>query len=336
VPPDLPPEYADAYRKAYERAYRQAAGSAVDEDQHDAAAAASRPGDATFEPDRADHVEHRISGPLFADEILDVPTPSPVRGGSHRADTPTSLPVPSAPGERPAWLVPAILAGLVVVLLIAAYGIGRVVSSSMADSSAKPKAPASVVMTEDGASPSAGASSSPSAAAPPSKKKSASAKKYTGPTTQARVTGASASCEASSSVDSGGHRVSYGPSNVFDGDLTTAWRCDGRGTGDTVHLALAGPTRIGEIGLVPGYAKTDPASGTDRYRQNNRITRVEWRFSDGTTVRQTFDPSPSRRTVQTMRIPVVRADGVEISVLSSVRGPRDTIAVSEVRLGRVG
>ena len=58
-------------------------------------------------------------------------------------------------------------------------------------------------------------------------------------------------------------------------------------------LDLGGPIRVAELALVPGYAKTDAADGTDRYAENRRITAVRWRFDDGTTVEQELDPDPS-------------------------------------------
>ncbi|QWZ08087.1 hypothetical protein KRR39_22565 [Nocardioides panacis] len=117
--------------------------------------------------------------------------------------------------------------------------------------------------------------------------------------------------------------------------MTTAWRCDGDGTGQQLTVDLAGKTKIGEVGLVPGYAKTDVRSGTDRYAENDRITRVRWVFDDGTTVEQTFDPAPSNRSMQSMRIPVTKAQKVVVEVLDSERGDRNTIAVSELRIGAV-
>ena len=84
---------------------------------------------------------------------------------------------------------------------------------------------------------------------------------------------------------------------------------------------------------MPGYAKTDPRSGADRYAENNRITRVRWTFSDGTSVVQRLDGSATNRELQTVRIPLTEANQVVVEVLASERGSRNTIAVSEVRLG---
>ena len=65
---------------------------------------------------------------------------------------------------------------------------------------------------------------------------------------------------------------------------------------------------------MPGYAKTDPQSGADRYGENNRLTRVRWVFGDGDSVVQNLDGSPDTRGVQTMRIPPVETDSVVLEL----------------------
>jgi hypothetical protein len=50
---------------------------------------------------------------------------------------------------------------------------------------------------------------------------------------------------------------------------------------------------------------------------------------------QRFDGSPDRRSMQSLRIPKTTAQRVRIEILSSTPGPRDTVAISEVRLGEV-
>ena len=152
-----------------------------------------------------------------------------------------------------------------------------------------------MVIGEDG---STGASASAEASKKPA------GKPYAGTTDTARIGGASATCQSGNGVDSAGNLVSYSPGNVYDEDMTTAWRCDGDGSGQKLTVDLAGKTKIGEVGLVPGYAKTDVRSGIDRYAENDRITRVRWVFDDGTTVEQSFDPAVANRSMQSMRIPV--------------------------------
>jgi hypothetical protein len=134
-------------------------------------------------------------------------------------------------------------------------------------------------------------------------------------------------------VDAAGNPVTYEPAKAYDGDQTTAWRCDGSGSGESFTVSLAEETKLGEVGLVPGYAKTDANSGEDRYAENNRITKVRWVFSDGTEVVQKMDGSATNRDLRKMRIPKTTADEVTIEILDSVKGPRNTVAISEIWLG---
>jgi len=362
IPPDLPPEYVEAYRRGYERAYRQATGQdpefpdaterakpvepiepVEDSEPIEATAVLQRP--VVPEPTQARHAteptqeaEEDWPGPrfpLFVDEPHE--PHEHTTSGRHSAEPPAEehdvLPLDhdayydDEPRRRPAWLVPALLAAAVVVLLLGAYGVGRMFSSSVsnADTGASEEPTDGVAMNEDGSTDVAGGEK-------PHKKPQG--KKYVGEVTSAPIGGASASCESDPGVDSAGNEVSYRPDNVYDGDASTAWRCDGDGGGEKLTLELPGPTKIGEVGLVPEYAKTDPRSGVDRYRENNRITKVRWVFSDGTAVVQKLDPSVENRSMQTMRIPVTSSDQVVVEILGSKHGPRNTIAVSEVRLGQ--
>lgn len=299
LPPDLPPEYADAYRRAYERALR---GGVEPE-----------PEPAHAEPEPTMRIEGYED--LFAEE----PAGRPYREPTHRVD------VAPHNDERPAWLVPALLAGLVVLLIAGAYGLGLLFSSSVEDADVSSDEPDGVVLGEDGSK-----SVSPSGSDDGGNPK---AGRYDGRTDAATIGGATASCEAPPSVDAAGNRIRYEPANTYDGDLSTAWRCNGDGVGQTLTLSLPAKSRVGEVGLVPGYAKTDPRSGADRYRENNRITRVRWTFPDGTSIVQRLDGSPTNRELQTVRIPLTEAGQVTIEVLASVRGARNTVAVSEVRIG---
>ncbi|HET6653169.1 MAG TPA: hypothetical protein VFH10_11055 [Nocardioides sp.] len=228
---------------------------------------------------------------------------------------------------RPGWLVPALLGGLVLILVLSAYGIGKVFSSSVDGADVSTEAPDGVVLGDDGE----GAANAGNGKGKPRNQQKGA---YQGVTDQAVVGGASASCEAPASVDAAGNQIAYPPTNVYDGDMTTAWRCNGRGVGQSLTLTLAEAGRIGEVGLVPGYAKTDPRSGVDRYAENNRLTRVRWTFADGTSVVQGVDGAEANRSLQTMRIPVTESDTVVLEVLASTPGPRNTMAVSEVRVGQ--
>lgn len=200
----------------------------------------------------------------------------------------------------------AVLAAGGVLLVLAAFAAGRLVADD--------PAPA-----EDGSAPAAEGASE---AAP-----------YEGAVTTLRPTGGTATCQAGDSVDEAGNPVSYPPWQVFDADLSTAWRCDGPGTGERLTLTLPDGARVAEVGLVPGYAKTDPASGADRYAENNLITRVRWIFEDGSRYVQRMKADPDDRSMRTMRVPETESDRVVLEILASRAGARNTIAVSEVRVG---
>jgi len=340
LPADLPPEYAEAYRRGYERAVAAAGGTDGDDEQPpDTAdqAAFRRPSEPVLPRSDSGLDAETASTSVIpvAPEVAEEPFESAVSAADYdylfrdpvRADVdwsadPTHRFV--GPVERPAWLVPAILAVLALLLLGTAYGVGRLVSSQMRSSATHQ--PTGAVVT--GSSTPSPSSSTTSTALP-------SGRVYRGAVVAASPTGASASCQAPNGVDAAGRKIRYVPANVFDQDTSTAWRCNGNGVGDKLVLTLAGRVRIGEVGLIPGYAKTDPASGVDRYRQNDRITAVRWTFSDGHSIVQHLDGSPTNRSMQTVRIPVMRTGRITITILSSVLGPRNTVAISEVTLGQL-
>ncbi|MGH3905242.1 MAG: discoidin domain-containing protein [Pseudonocardiaceae bacterium] len=152
-----------------------------------------------------------------------------------------------------------------------------------------------------------------------------------------RTASVSASCVAPFSHDAGGTTVTYGPEKAIDGLFDTAWRCDGAGVGQRLEVSFPGPVTLTSIGIVPGYAKTDPYDGTDRYAQNRRISTVQYTFDDGSSLSQSFDTSPSSRNLQTLALSNVSTSHVTITILSSVSGettggqqPFDRIAISEV------
>lgn len=141
-----------------------------------------------------------------------------------------------------------------------------------------------------------------------------------------------ASCESDSSRDATGARVTYEPDLAVDDDPESAWRCPGDGVDESLVLDLGGSVRVAEVGLVPGYAKTDPADGTDRYAENRRLTMVRWRFDDGTTVEQELDPDPANRDLQTTRMPPTATSRLVMEIVASSDGNRDTVAVSDLRI----
>jgi hypothetical protein len=155
---------------------------------------------------------------------------------------------------------------------------------------------------------------------------------YRGPLAPVDVVNASATCVSSPGVDGGGNTVTYRAGNMLDDDPSTAWRCDGDGRGVTLSLRLGGPTTVVAVGIIPGYAKTDPYDHVDRYAENRRISKVRWTFGGGRWIEQTLSTDPDSRTLQILRVPQVRSNRVTLSILDSVPGPRNTVAISSVEL----
>lgn len=151
------------------------------------------------------------------------------------------------------------------------------------------------------------------------------------------VVAAVASCVAPGSRDAGGTPTSYEAARAVDGDPSTAWRCQGDGSGQRLRLTFDGTVELHSIGLIPGLAKSDPVDGSDRYAQNRRLSAVRYDFDDGTSVVQRCDTSGSRRSVQSVALPAVRTSSVTVTIVSSVPGSTqaaqaavDTVAISEV------
>jgi len=129
--------------------------------------------------------------------------------------------------------------------------------------------------------------------------------------------------------------VSYAAANLTDGVADTTWRCDGQAIGETITLTLPDKTAVGEVGLIPGYAKTDPATGDDRYAENNRVTRVRWTIGD-IVVDQKMSGSTDDRSLRLLRVPKTDADEVQLEILAVAKGSRNTTAISEVQIGKAG
>jgi hypothetical protein len=145
-----------------------------------------------------------------------------------------------------------------------------------------------------------------------------------------------ADCTARPGQDAAGRTVRYGPENAIDTVDETAWRCPGTAVGQRLVLRLGGDVDVAQVGLVPGYAKRDPASGVDRYAENNRITRVRWTLGDGVSVVQRLDPAPSTRSIQVLRVPRTTTGTVTLEILGVHRGPRDTTAISTLAVWAAG
>lgn len=244
----------------------------------------------------------------YADEEPTVVAPRPASAPAELVATsgpfePFTPQVEESEPDRRRVTVAVLLGALALVLIAGAFGVGRLLAGSSEQHSAG--------ATADGSAQPAG---------------------YSGPVQPVHITDSMASCQADSSVDAAGNKVTYEPAKAHDSKLTTAWRCDGSGVGQRYTLSLPAGTTVAEVGLVPGYAKTDPESGVDRYAENNRITKVRWIFDDGKSYVQEMSGDPHNRSMRTLRIPETRTSRVVLQILASQPGPRNTVAISEIRI----
>jgi serine/threonine protein kinase len=136
-----------------------------------------------------------------------------------------------------------------------------------------------------------------------------------------------ASSTAPSSTDAAGNPVTYVPANVIDGNVQTAWRTPGDGHGQWVTLIFDNPIDVVRIGLIPGYAKTDPLTGANRFLQDRIIKAVAYQIPGLPNTPQTFQPVPVPQFVQ------LRATTSQITVkilATTAAGGLDYTAISEI------
>jgi len=137
--------------------------------------------------------------------------------------------------------------------------------------------------------------------------------------------------------DLDGNMVRYEARNMLDGVPTTCWRMAGDGTGAELTFDLGAPTKLTEVGLVNGYAKTAvDASGhqLDWYHGNRRVLKVEWTFDDGSTVSQDLGDSERMQSVKVdpVTTQTVRLRLVSVSPPGKGRAARDYTPISDVSL----
>jgi hypothetical protein len=138
-----------------------------------------------------------------------------------------------------------------------------------------------------------------------------------------------ASATAPPGTDARGAVVSYAATNLVDGDPSTAWRVPGSGQGVVLTLRFAEPVIVTRIGLIPGYAKVDPADGTNRFFQNRRVHRVRY-GAVGISREASFVDQPELQTVDVQSKPSTE---VTVEILESTApGDRDFTAISEIEV----
>jgi len=148
-----------------------------------------------------------------------------------------------------------------------------------------------------------------------------------------RPAGVAVPATAETGKDDAGRPVGYGGENLFDGNPSTCWRMNGDGTGRTITIDLGRPTTVTAVGLVPGYAKTDPTTGVDRFGQNRRIVTVSWTTDVGATATQVLADSPTMQTVSTASSLSVATRYLRLTIGGvTADGGRDYTAISEIEV----
>jgi len=142
---------------------------------------------------------------------------------------------------------------------------------------------------------------------------------------------AGADCTYPPSVDGNNQPVTYEPAKAVDNDPTTAWRCPGAG-GHTIQFGGSG--RATDVGLVPGYAKVDPANGADRFLDNHTVTQAVWRFRHGSRTYQVVQdiPNPTPRMAWLHLSQDISFDTVSVTVTGTGNpaARQNTTPVSEI------
>jgi hypothetical protein len=155
------------------------------------------------------------------------------------------------------------------------------------------------------------------------------------PTDRTAQATAEAPRTAPSTEDVDGNPTSYDAENMLDGDPETAWRAAGDGSGFKLVFTFPRKTRISEVGLVNGYAKTatdDAGTAFDWYAGHRRIAQVTWNFGVGDLVRQDLKNDPALQTVEVGPVEVRKVVLKIVTTTEPGQGPtrRDFTAISDV------
>lgn len=134
--------------------------------------------------------------------------------------------------------------------------------------------------------------------------------------------------EAPPSRDGSGNTVYYNADNMIDGQLDTAWRVPGNGVGEMVFVFFDQAVLLSEVWIVPGYAKIDPYTGENRFRQNRRVRSVELTFSGKRSIQARLADRPEYQPIRFQPV-VTSFVGVEI-LETTPHGGRDFTPISEI------
>jgi len=122
--------------------------------------------------------------------------------------------------------------------------------------------------------------------------------------------------------------VTYGPANMFDGRLDTAWveGVDGVGLGEQLTIAFDEERLVSGISLLNGYHKSN-----DLFAKNGRITEIYLDTSDGQQLDAQIADDAGEQVLSFDR--PVRLKWISIQIANAVAGTKYTdTAISEMRV----
>lgn len=122
--------------------------------------------------------------------------------------------------------------------------------------------------------------------------------------------------------------VTYGPANMFDDRLDTAWveGVDGVGAGERITLVFDDEPLVSGISFLNGYHKSN-----DLFEKNGRITAIDVDTSSGEQLTAEVADDPGEQ-VRTFDRPI-RLKWITIRIASAVAGSKYTdTAISEMRV----
>ena len=122
--------------------------------------------------------------------------------------------------------------------------------------------------------------------------------------------------------------VTYGPANMFDGQLDTAWveGVDGTGVGEQLTVTFDEERLVSGISLLNGYHKSN-----DLFAKNGRITEIYLDTSDGMQLAAPIADDPGEQ-LRYFERPVM-LKWITVQIASAVAGTKYTdTAISEMRV----
>lgn len=121
----------------------------------------------------------------------------------------------------------------------------------------------------------------------------------------ARLARVSTSRSLPPAVGRTGKRFYYSGSMATDRITYTGWGVKGDASGQTITFRWDRPVTISQVGMINGYKKVDNDSREDRYYQNRRVQRVQWRLGSDTRIMQSFQDgrkSPQMEAIEPVTV----------------------------------